>query len=357
MPTVQLSQLKIGDKLIQDVQTPLGGVLLQKGKIIMPREIDILQAFLIPTVAIAARSGIGHEQVETEATDEPVAEHTPTASFQKEYDRLFALIKNVFSQYNAALSIPILEIRKQLESLLNHINEYNVLKFSPQIYNNEDYMFHNSVLTALSSYQLAQWSGMPHKDWIPSALAGLFHDIGNIKVDKTILNKPEALTSSEAEEMKKHTVHGYQMLKPIPAINEGVKLTALQHHEKVDGSGYPLGLKGEKIHPYARIVAVADIYHAMTLKRAYRMPASPYLVLEQLQQESFGQLDPVLVQLFIGKATQFHNGTVVRLSDNRIGEIVFSDRNHLTRPWVSIDGSIINLTIERHLHIREIITK
>ena len=111
------------------------------------------------------------------------------------------------------------------------------------------------------------------------------------------------------------------------------------------------------IHPYAKLVAISDIFNAMTMKRLYRKATSPYLVLEQIQQDSFGKLEPAYVQTFIDKVTQFHNGTIVRLSDDRIGEIIFSDRNHLTRPWVSINGTIVNLSIERQLYIEEIMNK
>lgn len=265
------------------------------------------------------------------------------------------LLKKVHRQYSPGEVFPILEIRKQLELLIGHIGEYNVLTFIPTVDDSYDYMFHNSVLSALTSYLLAQWGGFKQRDWIPAALSGLFHDIGNLKVDRDLLIKPLALTADEIEEIRKHTVLGYQLLKSVPAINEGVKLASLQHHERVDGSGYPLGMGGEQIHPYAKIVAIADIFHAMTLKRSYREPTSPYLVLEEIQKESFGKLDPALVRVFIEKATRFHNGTVVRLNDDRVGEIVFSDRDHLTRPWISVDGTIINLTVERQLYIKEII--
>ena len=187
------------------------------------------------------------------------------------------------------------------------------------------------------------------------ALAGLFKDIGNVRIDKGILTKPNPLSYEEIEEMKRHTLLGYQLLKNVAALNDGVKLAALQHHEKVDGTGYPLGIDASKIHAYARIVSIADIFHAMTLNKVYRKAASPYLVLEQIQSDSFGKLDPSFVRIFVEKVTQFHNGTVVKLSDERIGEIVFSDRTHPTRPWVSIDGVIVNLTTERQMYIKEVI--
>lgn len=354
MPSVALPQVKLGDRIGQDVVTSLGGILFHKGRVVTPREYEILQAFLISHVDIEPREGTA-ETAGPKAGDDKEAR--PRNSLDVEYDRMFRLLKKIYSTNTSGIGLPILELRVQLEALLKHIKDYNVLTFSPRVTDNDDYIFHNSVLSALTSYKLAQWNLFPQKDWMPVALAGLFHDIGNVRIDRSILFKPTALTAAEAEEMKTHTVQGYNLLKNVAAINEGVKLTALQHHEKIDGSGYPGGLSGDKIHPYARIVAISDIFHAMTLQRTYRKAVSPYLVLETLHKESFGKLDPVYVRAFIEKATQFHNGTVVRLSDNRIGEIVFSDRNHPTRPWVSVNGTIINLTTNHRLHIESIIQR
>ena len=192
---------------------------------------------------------------------------------------------------------------------------------------------------------------------IQIALAGFLHDIGIAKIDHAILEKTSKLTTSEIDEIKKHTLIGYQIIKNIPGINEGVKLAAIQHHEREDGSGYPLSLKGDKIHIYSKLLAIADIFHAMTNERAYRKVNSPYLVLEDLLKESFGKLDPTLVQTFINRVTSLQNGTLVRLSDNRLGEIVFSDRSYPTRPWISVNGVIVNLMVERSLYIKEVIAK
>ncbi|QHT58668.1 HD-GYP domain-containing protein [Paenibacillus lycopersici] len=360
MSTLPVSQVKLGDKITQDVFTPLGSVLFHKGKVITSREYEILQAFLVPQVTINGSP----EKKETEETagekSQDQAREAPPqdkTSLNEQYDRTVMLFKRVFNQMTSGQALPILDIRNQLESLLLYSQEYKILTFTPQKMAGEDYLYHKSVMSALSCYMMAQWNGLPKKDWMQCALAGLLHDIGNAKIDRDILSKPTKLTGEEVEEMKRHTVHGYQLLKNVAGINEGVKLAALQHHERYDGSGYPLGISSEKIHPYAKFVAISDIYNAMTMKRAYRSAASPYLVLEQLHQDSFGKLDPAYVRIFIEKATQFHNGTVVRLSDNRLGEIVFSDRNHPTRPWVSVNGEIVNLANERQLYIEEVITK
>ncbi|UVI30335.1 HD-GYP domain-containing protein [Paenibacillus spongiae] len=355
MATVAVSQVKLGDKLNQDVLTPLGSVLFHKGKVLTPRELEILQAFLVPTVVIDS----GDKKEEAEVISDKASESKELGektALGDQYDHTVRLLKRVFNDVVSGSGIPILDIRTQVEALLQHIDEYKILTFSPNAINHDEYLYHKSVMSAMSCYMIAQWIGLPKKDWMQAALAGLLHDIGNAKIDKAILNKPTTLTQAEAEEMKRHTVLGYQVLKNVTAITEGVKLAALQHHERVDGSGYPLGVQSDKIHPYAKLVAISDIFNAMTMKRAYRKANSPYLVLEQIQKDSFGKLEPAYVQTFIEKVTQFHNGTIVKLNDDRIGEIVFSDRNHPTRPWVSVNGNIINLVNESQLHIEEIVT-
>jgi len=353
---VTLLHLKLGDKIIEDVLTPLGSVLFQKGKIVTPKEIEILQAFLITSVEI--ESNLDPSKTKEDADEDVIQEASSAlvaSPLHEEYDKMIVVLRQVFSSVAASQAMPIMDVRKQLEKMLEHIKSYNLLTFVPRQFMERDYLLHNSITSALTSYQIAQWTGFPQKDWMQIAFAGLLHDIGNVRIDKAILTKPNSLSAEEKEEMMRHTVLGYQVLKNVSALNEGVKMAALQHHEKVDGTGYPLGIDATKINPYAKIVAIADIFHAMTLNKAYRKAASPYLVLEQIQSDAFGKLDPTYVRTFVEKATQFHNGTVVKLSDERIGEIVFSDRNYPTRPWVSIDGAIVNLIVDRHLHIKEVL--
>ncbi len=355
MAAVTLSQLNLGDKISEDVLTPLGSVLLSKGKIVTSKELEILQAFLILSVEV-------ENQAPAKTSEEDDGDNVQTSSLSftssplhEEYDKMVNVLRGVFNSFTTGSSLPVMDIRKQLESTLDNVKSYNLISFLPRQFMEKDYLLHNSIASALTCYQIAQWTGFPQKDWMQIAFAGLLHDIGNIRIDKSILFKPTALTREELEEMKKHTVIGYQMLKNVPSLNEGVKLAALQHHERVDSTGYPLGIDASKIHPYAKIVAIADIFHAMTLNKAYRKAVSPYLVLEQLQSDAFGKLDPVYVRSFVEKATQFHQGTVVRLSDERIGEIVFTDAAYPTRPWVTIEGKIVNLVVERHLYIKEVL--
>ncbi len=348
--SVPVSTLKPGLTLGQDVLTRKGNLLFPKGQAISNREIEILRAFFISAVAIEVENEEEYNTAETQKDDGK----EQISPFTRAYDMMIQLLKSAFISANVG-NLPVLEIRTQLENLLAHMDQYNVLTFIPPRFKVGEFVYHNSIMVSLTSYNLGRWHGLPQKDWIQIALAGLLHDIGNIKVDPNLLQKPGKLTVEEFEEIKKHTITGYHILKNIAGINEGAKLAALQHHEREDGSGYPLGVKGDKIHDYAKIIAIADIFHAMTGLRSYKEAISPYLVLEKLVDQSFGKLNPALVQTFIHRVTVFHNGTIVRLSDNSVGEIIFSDRTHPTRPWVKVNGKIINLVTERSLYIRELI--
>ncbi len=353
MPVIPVMQAQVGDCLEADVQTALGSILMEQGRILSERDLEILQAFLIPTVDIRRA---GAEDLESAAEETAAASASvKMTTLQQEFIQMEKLVKRTFSIVASGMKLPVLELRNGLRSLLNFIDDYNVITFMvPGGDSKQDVLTRNSVLCAMTSCLLAKWTKFPEKDWMQIAMAGLLHDIGNVKVDPAILNKTSRLTPDELQEVRQHTLYGFRLLENGTALNPGVWLTALQHHERIDGSGYPMKVKGDKIHPYAKIVAIADMYHAMTSNRNYKKAESPYLVLEELQTEAFGKLDPLYVQTFIERATQFHNGVYVRLNDGRIGEIVFTDRNHPTRPMVSVHGTIVNLIQERNLFIVEV---
>lgn len=384
MPQIPVGRLKLGDVLEKDVLTPRNQVLLPAGTRIDRREMEILQAFLITHVFIADRRSEEPAAADSDrhaeadrAADQ--AEGFPAGAsgrpappeagpvralpalsrlpFPRQYVEMVAALKRAFQSAARSAPVPIEEIRVRLGYLLeaSEKSRYNPLTFRPGSFVVDDYVYHSGVMGAMTAYLLAKWHRLPQNDWFPIALGALFRDIGNVEIDENILRKPVRLMDWEREEMKKHTVHGYHLLQRVPGIGEGVRLCALQHHERLDGSGYPLGVTGDKIHAYAKVVAIADIFHAMTSKRIYHSKKSPYLALEQLHDDSFGKLDVSLVQTFIRKLTGFHQGTMVRLSDRSVGEIVFTEQAHPTRPWVKVNDQIINLSVNRSIHIEEVL--
>ncbi|MBC8080787.1 MAG: HD-GYP domain-containing protein [Gorillibacterium sp.] len=355
MINVKVSQLKNGSQLSENVLTLRGSLLFEKGREISEQDKVILRAFLIKSVYIEDSNNSERSSTSV-VEDSKEVFYGLRSDYAAEIQDMRKFLQKVFVLPASGQPLPILDIRTRLIHLLQMNEQQHPIFGNPLTGSGEDYQYSNAIYVSLNSYQLAKWHGYPEKDWIPVALAGLLHNIGNVKVDPSILNKRDKLTTTERDEMKRHTVFGYQMLKNVPAINEGVKLATLQHHEKEDGSGYPMGIKGDQIHPYAKIIAILEVFYAMTSNSIYKNAESPYLALEQLHQESFGKLDPALVITFIERSTQFYNGTLVKLSDGRIGEIVFTDRNDPTRPWVKVGDLIVNLVLERQLYISEVVS-
>jgi len=144
---------------------------------------------------------------------------------------------------------------------------------------------------------MAKHLNLPAEELGKVELAGLLHDIGMIGVSEDILNKPEALTTDEYENVKKHVDHGVKILEDIKQLKDVVEIIKF-HHEKFDGSGYPWGLKGDEIPLNARIIAIADAYDSISSNRSYRVGLEHEEVIKKIENQSGRQFDPKIVQAF-----------------------------------------------------------
>ncbi len=153
---------------------------------------------------------------------------------------------------------------------------------------------------------LALLAGLPEEEAELIRLASPMHDIGKVAISDVILNKPSRLTKEEFETMKKHTIYGYEMFEGYEQpIFKTAAIIAYEHHEKYDGSGYPRGLKGEDIHIYGRITAIADVFDALGSDRVYKKAWKLEKILELIEYESGKHFDPKLVKLFLENLDQF----------------------------------------------------
>ncbi|MEA1891363.1 MAG: response regulator [Campylobacterota bacterium] len=161
------------------------------------------------------------------------------------------------------------------------------------------------------TYILATLYGMDEKEAILLKNASSLHDIGKLGVSDNILHKNSTLSKAEFKEIKKHSIIGVDMLShsQLPLFKTA-SIVCAQHHEKYDGTGYPLGLKGENIHIYGRIVAIADVFDALSFKRSYKDSWTKTEVLNYMKEMSGKSFDPKLMELFFENIEQF-----VELSD------------------------------------------
>ncbi len=208
----------------------------------------------------------------------------------------------------------------------------------------DEYTFKHSVDVATLSMIIAKQYGLDKQDIYDIGIAGLLHDIGKSYIPNEILNKPGKLTDEEFEIMKKHPVFGYDILKTKEGISVPMRLGVLQHHEKMNGSGYPMGFGRNKICTYAKILSVADIYDALVTKRSYKDALSQRVAVEMLMSMT-DQLDIKAIRSFMESIILYPVGSIVNLSNNEKAKVVENNPSCILRPKVIglKTGKIYNL--------------
>nr|MBQ8252184.1 HD-GYP domain-containing protein [Lachnospiraceae bacterium] len=218
----------------------------------------------------------------------------------------------------------------------------------------DDMTYAHSMNVALISNVLASWLHMPQEDIEMATLCGLFHDIGKLAIPDNIIKKPDKLTDQEYAIVKKHTIEGYNILKN-KKIHDHIKNTALMHHERCDKGGYPLGIGADQIDKFAKIVSIADVYDAMTAARVYRGPLCPFSVIEIFEKEGLQKYETEYILCFLENVVLTYMNNRVRLSNGMEGDIVYINRQILSKPMVKCGDQFIDLSAEKDISIIEII--
>ncbi|SEP58210.1 HD-GYP domain, c-di-GMP phosphodiesterase class II (or its inactivated variant) [Virgibacillus subterraneus] len=361
---VEPSQLVPGCVLLNNVIGKSNRPIIPQHTVLTEEHITLLQKFLVETVDVSATLAEGEvfkpRFVEKEEVKkkEHSSKKQNLESFEDHYKNAVDDYKKLFTKWQSNLAIDMPEVRKILIRLLERMDDISRAVYTLHHYaTKEDYIFHHSVAVGILSAYLARKMGFEKGEWLQIGLAGALSDCGMARLDDAIVTKTGSLTYSDYQEIKKHPTYSYRYVEKIPTITKEVKLAVLQHHERMDGSGYPIGLSKDNIHIYARIIAVCDTYHAMTCERLYKDKQSPFNVIEKLQSDQFSKLDHQVVQTFINSLANFSIGTKVRLSTNQLGEIVFVEERYPTRPMVRVEetNEIVTLKNKTSLFISEII--
>ncbi len=349
-----INELSEGDRIAKDVHSALGGLIMKKGKVVGPKDIAFLKGFQIQQVTVEQKDDGSKKGT---SADERKEEIKPKRSpVEIEFYKLSEEVYKAFLQVKGGGNFPLLNVRRLFQPLVEKVFAQPGLMVKLQtLAKGQMYDAQHAVIVGLLAGLLARWARIPENEHMQVALAGLLHDIGKVKVDPRVTTKKGTLTMEEFEEMKTHTVNGYYILTTTAGLNEGVAFAALQHHERMDGSGYPLGLKGEQIHLYSRVVAILEVYHAMISEREYKSAMSPFIVADHLLKENLGKLDPQLVYTFVQGIMPLYQGYHVRLNNGEVGKIVFIDKNNPTRPMVQVYERFVNLVEQPKYKIDEIV--
>lgn len=200
----------------------------------------------------------------------------------------------------------------------------------------DDYTYHHSLSVAIMSIAIGMEIGFERDRLAELCVAGLLHDIGKVSVPIEIINKPGKLTKEEFETVKMHPVYAAQHLKERDLVNDNVFKGIIQHHEKMDGTGYPYKLSGKNIHPYARILAVADVYDALTSNRPYRVPNPPNEAIEYIMAGNETHFDEQVIRAFLRKVAPYPVGSRVSLSNGERACVLKNYPEAPLRPLVSV---------------------
>lgn len=263
--------------------------------------------------------------------------------------------KAVFNQIRTGDSLNREALEQQVEALLpDMLRNNDVLMRLKQLKETDDYTFSHSLRVSMLASMIGKWLGFSMERLKDLAMAGLLFDIGKLKVPEEILMKPGPLTSAEMEVMQKHAQLGYFVLLKTIGISQDVKFAALQHHERLDGTGYPLKIKEGQIHEYSKIIMVADTFDAMIQNRVYKQRVSPFQAAEYLYWHSGTLFDTAVCHVLLSNLAEFYVGKQCKLSNGQIGRIIYIDVNEPVRPIVQVDSQFIDLAKRRDIYIAEL---
>lgn len=296
-------------------------------------------------IAKLLRSGITHVWVNAERSspdcglNRSVVKPTPVAkrvstdrvNTQKKAKELMVeakdLIQKVLSETFEGKAVEVEPFEALADNMIESVLlDADALKCVSALRSKDAYLLEHSINVAFLLVTFGRYLKLDTDMLRKLAVGGILHDIGKIKVDSAILNKPGKLTAEEFEHVKLHQTYAVEIMNNTAGLSQVSKDISLMHHEKLDGNGYPRGLKGDEIPIHGRMSCIVDIFDALTAARCYKEAMSPAAAFKILLSLTPFHLDQALVYEFIRCVGVYPVGSLVELSDGRVG-IVWEAKN------------------------------
>jgi len=346
---VHVMDLNIGDRLLVDTFNHYGLHLLSSGTRLRTEDISKLLMHQITYVDIAPK-----DELEPPKHDFYMLTEESFKELRILYDQAIKGTEELFEEAESTKKVNGQLVQAAFVPMADYVREQrDVVDLLLELNHKDDYTYQHSIQTGILAHKLATWIGYPEEEAMQIGVAGYLHDIGKCRIDQAILVKQGELTEEEQAELAKHTTYGYEIIRNS-AYRYPISLVALQHHERIDGSGYPCQLRNSNIHAYTHIVMVADIYSGMITNRPNHIKRDLLTVLQYLYQLSFSKIDATVAHTFISRMIPNFIGKKVRLNNDEIGKIIMNNSTDFFRPLVQIEDRFVNLVSDRTYEIQEI---
>lgn len=352
------TQAMPGMTIAVDVYTADDHLIISKDTILTDKIITRLEFYSITDISIytdADITTVESEYVQTSYYEE-IKKNEAFHRFHLAYKNTLTDFKKTLDQIvtdkvDIDTDQLLADVNKILHQCNSNIELFNMLHCIRQY---DDTTYIHSLNVAIICNIIGKWLNFSKEDLEVITLCGLLHDLGKLLIPSKIITKPAKLTDDEFTTIKTHTLRGYNILKS-KHIDSRIKHSTLMHHERCDGSGYPYSFYSEQIDPFAKLVAIADVYDAMTCARVYRGPLCPFEVVNLFETEGYIKYDPKYIMTFLEGIVQTYIHNSVRLSNQMVGEIILINKLELSRPVVKSGNQFIDLSKQRDLTIEAII--
>lgn len=331
MRLVAVRSITQGDKLGKTIRNNKGQVLLSEGVELTERIIKRLLEF-----------GINYVYIKDERTEDIIVKDAISDELRVEAT---TTIETIFSDLQKDLhknkSLIIEEASKSLITLIRRLlteikSDQKLLTLLTDVFIYDNYIFSHSLNVTLYSLSIGQKLKLAPRNLEILGLGAMLHDVGKLKVNPEIIMKPGKLTEEEFEEVKHHSEYGFKILKEVQTLSLLTAHCAYQHHERMDGSGYPRGITGDNIHLFGKIIGVADVFDAVTSNRVYRKAMLPHEGLEILYAGSGKLFESSIISTFRSAVAIYPVGITVKLNDGRVGIVVKQNVGFSDRPIIRI---------------------
>lgn len=280
----------------------------------------------------------------------------PDSRFIANYKETVLHFKQVINDITSGKKLDYDKVECISDLIYAEINRnVSMAKYLHEMRRTDDYTYTHCINTAFYSMLIGKWLELPEYRIKKAIQAGLLHDIGKAKVPIEILNKKGPLSPEDFDLIKKHPVFGYDLINEIKGVDKGIKQAVLFHHERIDRSGYPFQLEPSDIGLYSRIVAIADVYDAMTSDRVYKKRSTPFEAFKMFRKVGVHIFDTDILNIFLKNIATSYVGTRVVLNTGEKGQIVYVPPEDIVSPIVAVHSMYLHLTQSDGLTVDKIL--